>query len=42
MIFKKVFSIAAVVRLMRNEDERGLLLKKYTQGFEREGLPITV
>ena len=35
-------SILSVARLMRHKDGGGLLLKKYTQGFEEEGLTITM
>ena len=35
-------SIPAVARLMRHKDGGGLLLKKYTQGFEEEELTITM
>jgi hypothetical protein len=35
-------SIPAVARLMRHKDGGGLLLKKDTQGFEEEGLTITM
>ena len=36
MLIKKGVSIPAVARLMRHKDGGGLLLKKYTQGFEEE------
>ena len=42
MLIKKGVSIPAVARLMRHKDGGGLLLKKYTQGFEKEGLTITI
>ena len=42
MLIKKGVSIPAVARLMRHKDGGGLLLKKYTQGFEEEGLTITM
>ncbi len=42
MPIKKGVSIPAVARLMRHKDGGGLLLKKYTQGFEEKGLTITM
>ena len=42
MLIKKGVSIPVVARLMRHKDGGGLLLKKYTQGFEEEGLTITM
>ena len=42
MLIKKGVSIPSVARLMRHKDGRGLLLKKYTQGFEEKGLTITM
>ena len=42
MLIKKGVSIPAVARLMRHKDGGGLLLKKYTQGFEEKGLTITM
>ena len=36
MLIKKGVSIPSVARLMRHKDGGGLLLKKYTQGFEEE------
>ena len=36
MLIKKGVSIPVVARLMRHKDGGGLLLKKYTQGFEEE------
>ena len=42
MLIKKGASIHSVARLMRHKDGGGLLLKKYTQGFEEEGLTITM
>ena len=42
MLIKKGVSIPAVARLMRHKDGGGLLLKKYTQGFEGEGLAIAM
>ena len=42
MLIKKGVSIPAVARLMRHKDGGGLLLKKDTQGFEEEGLTITM
>ena len=42
MLIKKGVSIPAVARLMRHKDGGGLLLKKYTQGLEEEGLTITM
>ena len=35
MLIKKGVSIPAVALLVRHKDGGGLLLKKYTQGFER-------
>ena len=42
MLIKKGISIPAVARLMRHKDGGGLLLKKYTQGFEEEMRGITI
>ena len=42
MLIKKGVSIPSVVRLMRCKDGGGLLLKKFTQGFEEDGLTITM
>ena len=42
MLIKKGVSIPSVVRLMRYKDGSGLLLKKFTQGFEEDGLTITM
>ena len=42
MLIKKGVSIPAVARLMRHKDGGGLLLKKYTQGFEEEIKGITI
>ena len=42
MLIKKGVSIPSVVRLMRYKDGGGLLLKKFTQGFEEDGLTITM
>jgi len=42
MLIKKGVSIPAVARLMRHKDGGGLLLKKYTQGFEGEMKEITI
>ena len=42
MLIKKGVSIPSVARLMRHKDGGGLLLKKYTQGFEEEGLTFTM
>ena len=42
MLIKKGVSIPVVARLMRHKDGGGLLLKKYTQGFEEEGQTITM
>ena len=36
MLIKKGVSIPSVARLMRHKDGGGVLLKKYTKGFEAE------
>ena len=42
MLIKKGVSIPAAARLMRHKDGGGLLLKKYTQGFEKEIRSVTI
>ena len=41
-LIKKGVSIPSVARLMRHKDGGGLLLKKYTQGFEEEMRRVTI
>jgi hypothetical protein len=42
VILPEVLVLPRPLFLLRHKDGGGLLLKKYTQGFEEEGLTITM